>query len=298
MKWNTCLKEFENFLKFERNLSQNTIQSYLSDLKKLIKYLGIKKNNNLPHEIKVDIIREFLYLESKKIKASTQGRLISSLNLFFDFLILEKILIENPVEKIDYPKIGFTIPTTLTTDEIDLIIANARLNKNNGLRNETIIEVLYSCGLRVSELINLKISDLYLSEQLLKVIGKGNKERFVPISQTAKKLIVQYIEFVRNSNKVKKGHEDTLFINNRGKKLTRIMIYTILNSIAQEIGIKKKVSPHVLRHSFATHLIENGADIISIQKMMGHENIVTTEKYLHVRNKHLKESVLKYHPRA
>jgi len=298
MKWNTCLKEFENFLKFERNLSQNTIQSYLSDLKKLIKYLEIKNNNNLPHEIKVDIIREFLYLESKKIKASTQGRLISSLNLFFDFLILEKILIENPVEKIDYPKIGFTIPTTLTTDEIDLIIANARLNKNNGLRNETIIEVLYSCGLRVSELINLKISDLYLSEQLLKVIGKGNKERFVPISQTAKKLIVQYIEFVRNSNKVKKGHEDTLFINNRGKKLTRIMIFTILNSIAQEIGIKKKVSPHVLRHSFATHLIENGADIISIQKMMGHENIVTTEKYLHVRNKHLKESVLKYHPRA
>tara|TARA_B100001115_G_scaffold13335_1_gene9315 strand:- start:2599 stop:3495 length:897 start_codon:yes stop_codon:yes gene_type:complete len=298
MKWNTCLKEFENFLKFERNLSQNTIQSYLSDLKKLIKYLEIKNNNNLPHEIKVDIIREFLYLESKKIKASTQGRLISSLNLFFDFLILEKILIENPVEKIDYPKIGFTIPTTLTTDEIDLIIANARLNKNNGLRNETIIEVLYSCGLRVSELINLKISDLYLSEQLLKVIGKGNKERFVPISQTAKKLIVQYIEFVRNSNKVKKGHEDTLFINNRGKKLTRIMIYTILNSIAKEIGIKKKVSPHVLRHSFATHLIENGADIISIQKMMGHENIVTTEKYLHVRNKHLKESVLKYHPRA
>ena len=298
MKWNTCLKEFENFLKFERNLSQNTIQSYLSDLKKLIKYLEIKNNNNLPHEIKVDIIREFLYLESKKIKASTQGRLISSLNLFFDFLILEKILIENPVEKIDYPKIGFTIPTTLTTDEIDLIIANARLNKNNGLRNETIIEVLYSCGLRVSELINLKISDLYLSEQLLKVMGKGNKERFVPISQTAKKLIVQYIEFVRNSNKVKKGHEDTLFINNRGKKLTRIMIYTILNSIAQDIGIKKKVSPHVLRHSFATHLIENGADIMSIQKMMGHENIVTTEKYLHVRNKHLKESVLKYHPRA
>ena len=298
MKWNTCLKEFENFLKFERNLSQNTIQSYLSDLKKLIKYLEIKKNNCLPHEIKVDIIREFLYLESKKIKASTQGRLISSLNLFFDFLILEKILIKNPVEKIDYPKIGFTIPTTLTTDEIDLIIANARLNKNNGLRNETIIEVLYSCGLRVSELINLKISDLYLSEQLLKVMGKGNKERFVPISQTAKKLIVQYIEFVRNSNKVKKGHEDTLFINNRGKKLTRIMIYTILNSIAQDIGIKKKVSPHVLRHSFATHLIENGADIMSIQKMMGHENIVTTEKYLHVRNKHLKESVLKYHPRA
>ena len=213
-------------------------------------------------------------------------------------MILEKIIVENPIEKIDYPKIGTSIPTTLTTTEIDSLIAKAGLNKNNGLRNETIIEVLYSCGLRVSELIDLKISDLFLDENLIKVLGKGNKERFVPVSNTAKKLIVEYIESIRNFKKIKKGHEDTLFINNRGQKLTRVMIYTILNNLANHIGLKKKISPHVLRHSFATHLIENGADIISIQKMMGHENIVTTEKYLHVKNKHLIDSVLKYHPRS
>ena len=298
MKWNTSSKEFENFLKFERNLSKNTISSYLSDLKKLTDYLITEKINSRPDEVNINLIREFLYSQSKKIKPSTKGRLISSLNLFFDFLILEKIINENPVEKIDYPKIGLTIPTTLTTKEIDALIYKASLNKNNGLRNETIIEVLYSCGLRVSELINIKISDLYINEQLIKVLGKGNKERFVPISKTAKKLILKYIESIRNYKKVKKGHEDTLFINNRGKKLTRVMIYTILNNIANEIGLKKKISPHVLRHSFATHLIENGADIISIQKMMGHENIVTTEKYLHVKSKHLIESVLKYHPRG
>ena len=298
MKWNTSSKEFENFLKFERNLSKNTISSYLSDLKKLIDYLITEKINSRPDEVNINLIREFLYSQSKKIKPSTKGRLISSLNLFFDFLILEKIINENPVEKIDYPKIGLTIPTTLTTKEIDALIYKASLNKNNGLRNETIIEVLYSCGLRVSELINIKISDLYINEQLIKVLGKGNKERFVPISKTAKKLILKYIESIRNYKKVKKGYEDTLFINNRGKKLTRVMIYTILNNIANEVGLKKKISPHVLRHSFATHLIENGADIISIQKMMGHENIVTTEKYLHVKSKHLIESVLKYHPRG
>ena len=298
MKWNTSSKEFENFLKFERNLSKNTISSYLSDLKKLIDYLITEKINSRPDEVTINLIREFLYSQSKKIKPSSQGRLISSLNLFFDFLILEKIINENPVEKIDYPKIGLKIPTTLTTKEIDTLIYNASLNKNNGLRNETIIEVLYSCGLRVSELINIKISDLYINDQLMKVLGKGNKERFVPISKAAKKLILEYIDSIRNYKKVKKGYEDTLFINNRGKKLTRVMIYTILNNIANEVGLKKKISPHVLRHSFATHLIENGADIISIQKMMGHENIVTTEKYLHVKSKHLIESVLKYHPRG
>ena len=298
MKWNTSSKEFENFLKFERNLSKNTISSYLADLKKLIEYLRLKNIDCNPNQINTDLIREFLYSQSKKIKSSTQGRLISSLNLFFDFMILEKIIVENPLEKIDYPKIGTSIPTTLTTKEIDSLIAEAGLNKNNGLRNKTIIEVLYSCGLRVSELIDLKISDLFLDENLIKVLGKGNKERFVPVSKTAKKLIVEYIESIRNFKKIKKSHEDTLFINNRGKKLTRVMIYTILNNLANHIGLKKKISPHVLRHSFATHLIENGADIISIQKMMGHENIVTTEKYLHVKNKHLIDSVLKYHPRS
>ena len=298
MNWNTYYKEFENFLKFERNLSKNSVSSYLSDLRKLIGFLKNSKINFNPEKIKNENIREFLYNESKKIKASSLGRLISSLNGFFEYLLLEGIVKENPIEKIEYPKLGLKIPTTLTTDQIDKIIKRASLNKTNGLRNEAIIEILYSCGLRVSELINLKISDLFLKESLIKILGKGNKERFVPISKISKKLILKYIDCVRKISKIQKGYEDTLFINNRGKKLTRVMIYIILNNTAKEIGIDKKISPHVIRHSFATHLIENGANIISIQKMMGHENIVTTEKYLHVKKKHLIDSVIKYHPRG
>ena len=298
MKWNNSYKEFENYLKLERNLSVNTISSYLSDLNKLINYLNTKDININPEKIKTKNIREFLYYQSKNIKSSSLGRLISSLNIFFEYLLIEGLIKENPVEKIEHPKIGLKIPTTLTTSEIDKLIKKVSLNKNNGLRNETIIEILYSCGLRVSELINLKVSDLFLRESIIKILGKGNKERFIPISSIAKNLVLKYINEVRSLLNIKKGFEDTLFINNRGKKLSRVMIYLILNNAAIESGINKKISPHVLRHSFATHLIENGADIISIQKMMGHENIITTEKYLHVKKKHLIESVLKFHPRG
>ncbi len=298
MKWNNSYKEFENYLKLERNLSVNTISSYLSDLKKLINYLNTKDININPEKIKTKNIREFLYYQSKNIKSSSLGRLISSLNIFFEYLLIEGLIKENPVEKIEHPKIGLKIPTTLTTSEIDKLIKKVSLNKNNGLRNETIIEILYSCGLRVSELINLKVSDLFLRESIIKILGKGNKERFIPISSIAKNLVLKYINEVRSLLNIKKGFEDTLFINNRGKKLSRVMIYLILNNAAIETRINKKISPHVLRHSFATHLIENGADIISIQKMMGHENIITTEKYLHVKKKHLIESVLKFHPRG
>ena len=298
MKWNNSYKEFENYLKLERNLSVNTISSYLSDLNKLINYLNTKDININPEKIKTKNIREFLYYQSKNIKSSSLGRLISSLNIFFEYLLIEGLIKENPIEKIEHPKIGLKIPTTLTTSEIDKLIKKVSLNKNNGLRNETIIEILYSCGLRVSELINLKVSDLFLRESIIKILGKGNKERFIPISSIAKNLVLKYINEVRSLLNIKKGFEDTLFINNRGKKLSRVMIYLILNNAAIESGINKKISPHVLRHSFATHLIENGADIISIQKMMGHENIITTEKYLHVKKKHLIESVLKFHPRG
>ncbi len=298
MKSNTYYKEFENFLKFERNLSKNSVSSYLSDLRKLIEFFKNNKINFIPEKIKTEDVREFLYSESKKIKASSQGRLISSLNGFFEYLLLENIVKKNPIEKIEYPKLGLKIPLTLTTNQIDKIIKRASLNRTNGLRNETIIEILYSCGLRVSELINLKISDLFLNESLIKILGKGNKERFVPISEIGTNLILKYIDSARNLSQIQKGYEDTLFINNRGKKLTRVMIYIILENAAKEVGIKNKISPHILRHSFATHLIENGANIISIQKMMGHENIVTTEKYLHVKKKHLIDSVLKHHPRG
>ena len=208
MKWNTSSKEFENFLKFERNLTENTISSYISDLNKLINYLVDKKINVQPNNIQTADLRNFLYEQSKKIKSKSQSRLISSLNVFFNFLILENLLTENPIERIEHPKIGFKIPVTVSTIEVDLLIKAAGKNPNNGTRNEAIIEVLYSCGLRVSELINLKISDLFFNDNLIKILGKGNKERFVPVSKIAKNLILNYINSKRDLINVRKGEED------------------------------------------------------------------------------------------
>ena len=210
---------------------------------------------------------------------------------------MDELIDENPFKNIETPKIGNKLPITLTTKEIDKIINSIDSSSKNNLRNTAIVEVLYSCGLRVSELITLKISDLFFKESVIKVTGKGNKERFVPISNEAKNYIDNYIIEKRNSQKIKKGHEDTLFINERGSGLTRIMIYLIISDLNKKADIKKKIGPHTFRHSFATHLLENGADLITIQNMLGHENIVTTERYLHVNKKHLVESITKFHPR-
>jgi integrase/recombinase XerD len=291
----TYFKDFEDYLKFERNLSINTIKSYRSDLNKFEFFLtktGAKKLSFIDPEI----VREFLYDESKRVNAKTQGRIISTLKTFFNFLVLEKLISDSPIENIDYPKIDSKIPLVLSTDEIDKIISSA-FSKKYGLRNQAIIEIIYSCGLRVSELTEMKISNIFFDESLIKILGKGNKERFIPLSSIAKKLLYNYIKYNRKKLSYDKQSVDIVFLNNRGKKLTRVMVYNIINDAALEAKINKKISPHTLRHSFATHLIENGADIISIQKMMGHENVVTTEKYLHVNKKHLVETVIKFHPR-
>ena len=295
MNLTTYFKDFENFLKLERNLSENTIQSYRSDLKKFEVFL-LKTNVKELKYINPEIVREFLYEQSKKVTGKTQGRIISTLRSFYNFLVLEKIAENNPIEDIDYPKIDSKVPFVLSTNEIDKIILQASLTKF-GTRNQTMIEVMYSCGLRVSEVIEMKISNIFFDESLIKVLGKGKKERFVPLSGIAKKLLYNYIEFERKESKFDKQSVDIVFLNNRGGKLSRIMLYNIINDAALAAEITSKISPHTLRHSFATHLIENGADIISIQKMMGHENIVTTEKYLNVNKKHLVETVIKYHPR-
>ena len=295
MNLTTYFKDFENFLKLERNLSKNTIQSYRSDLKKFEVFL-LKTNVKELKYINPEIVREFLYEQSKKVTGKTQGRIISTLRSFYNFLVLEKIAENNPIEDIDYPKIDSKVPFVLSTNEIDKIILQASLTKF-GTRNQTMIEVMYSCGLRVSEVIEMKISNIFFDESLIKVMGKGKKERFVPLSGIAKKLLYNYIEFERKESKFDKQSIDIVFLNNRGGKLSRIMVYNIINDAALAAEINSKISPHTLRHSFATHLIENGADIISIQKMMGHENIVTTEKYLNVNKKHLVETVIKYHPR-
>ena len=295
MNLSTYFKDFENFLKLERNLSINTIKSYKSDLKKFNVFLSDKSFKKLSL-LNSEIVREFLYKQSKIVSAKTQGRIISTLKTFFNFLVLEKVIKESPIGNIDYPKIHSKIPLVLSTNEIDKII-NCAFSKKFGLRNQTIIEVIYSCGLRVSELTEMKISNVFFDESLIKILGKGNKERFIPLSGVAKKLLYNYIKCERKNIGNDKQYVDIVFLNNRGGKLTRVMVYNIINDAALEAKINKKISPHTLRHSFATHLIENGADIISIQKMLGHENIVTTEKYLHVNKKHLFETMIKFHPR-
>lgn len=295
--WDKLIKNFKNYLKIERNLSENTITSYLFDLQKLNIFLEENNFSSNPSYIKESTLKKFVYKISKEIKPSSQARIISGIKRFFDFLILENILNENPLENIETPKIGSKLPTTLTVKEIDKLIDSIDIKSKNKIRNKAIIEILYSCGLRVSELITLKVSDLYFNESIIKVTGKGNKERFVPISKGAINYIEKYLNEVRIFQKIKKGSEDTLFLNERGNGLSRVMIYIILNDLKIKAEINKKIGPHTLRHSFATHLLENGADLITIQNMLGHENIVTTERYLHVNRKHLVESISKYHPR-
>ena len=295
--WDKLIKNFKNYLKIERNLSQNTITSYLFDLQKLNIFLQENNFSSNPSHIKESTLKKFVYKISKEIKPSSQARIISGIKRFFDFLILENILNENPLQNIETPKIGSKLPTTLTVKEIDKLIDSIDIKSKNKIRNKAIIEILYSCGLRVSELITLKVSDLYFNESIIKVTGKGNKERFIPISKGAIKYIEKYLNEIRIFQKIKKGSEDTLFLNERGNGLSRVMIYIILNDLKIKAEINKKIGPHTLRHSFATHLLENGADLITIQNMLGHENIVTTERYLHVNRKHLVESISKYHPR-
>ena len=295
--WDKLIKNFKNYLKIERNLSENTITSYLFDLQKLNIFLEENNFSSNPSHIKESTLKKFVYKISKEIKPSSQARIISGIKRFFDFLILENVLNENPLENIETPKIGSKLPTTLTVKEIDKLIDSIDIKSKNKIRNKAIIEILYSCGLRVSELITLKVSDLYFNESIIKVTGKGNKERFVPISKGAINYIEKYLNEIRIFQKIKKGSEDTLFLNERGSGLSRVMIYIILNDLKIKAEINKKIGPHTLRHSFATHLLENGADLITIQNMLGHENIVTTERYLHVNRKHLVESISKYHPR-
>jgi len=298
MKWDKLLNDFKNYLKIERNLSINTIESYLFDVKKLVNFLKSSKIKIKPEELTETIAKEFIYDLSKKVKSPTQARIISGLRRFYDYLILEDIITTNPIQNIETPKIGINLPVTLTIQEIDNIISSIKLTSKTGVRNIAIVELLYSCGLRVSELINLKISDLFFKESLIKVTGKGNKERFVPISTQAQLYINNYIKDIRCFKKIKKNFEDTLFLNERGSSLSRVMIFIILKELSISSNIKKKIGPHTFRHSFATHLIENGADLITIQNMLGHENITTTERYLHVNKKHLIDSMMKFHPRT
>ena len=297
MKWTRACQDYGHFLRIERGLSANTIQSYLLDVKKLMSYLDDHKINTNPLTIDAEIIQQFIYATAKKVNARSQARIISGLRSFFDFLIFEDYRTTNPLALIESPKLGRKLPDTLSIEEIDTLINTIDLSSPQGERNRAIIETLYSCGLRVSELTNLKLSDLFFDEGYIKVTGKGDKQRFVPIAASTQKYINIYRYEVRVHIKVDPDHADTLFLNRRGKQLTRAMIFTIVRQLAEAAGLKKTISPHTFRHSFATHLLENGADLRAIQLMLGHESITTTEIYMHVDKGHLKEIIHQYHPR-
>ncbi|WP_296637071.1 site-specific tyrosine recombinase XerD [Polaribacter sp.] len=297
MKWKNALHDYQLFLKIERGLSKNTIDNYKRDLEKLILFLKHNNISSTPITIDKDNLQDFLYEIAKEVNPRSQARIISGLRSFFEYLVFEDYRNTNPTILIESPKIGRKLPDTLSEKDINSLISSIDLSHPQGERNRTIIETLYSCGLRVSELINLKISDLFFDEGFIKVVGKGNKERFVPIHNTAKKYITFYITKLRTQVAPKKGFEDTLFLNRRGNALTRQMIFTIIRQLAEKINLDKKISPHTLRHSFATHLIKNGADLRAIQQMLGHESITTTEVYVHLDNSYLKEVLETYHPR-
>jgi integrase/recombinase XerD len=297
MKWQQAISDYKNYLSLERGLSINSIISYENDINKLLLYLD--KNEMIISPISIDdsVLKEFIYSVSKQINPRSQARLISGLKSFFDYLIFEDYRSDNPLELIESPKIGRKLPDTISTEEIDLIISQIDLSHPQGERNRTILEMLYSCGLRVSELINLQLSDLFFEEGFIRVIGKGNKQRFIPVNQNIIKFTNLYISQNRKLIEPKKGFEDTLFLNRRGKMLTRNMIFTIIKNLTIKAGITKKVSPHTFRHSFATHLLENGADLHAIQQMLGHESITTTEIYVHVDRTYLKNVIENFHPR-
>ena len=297
MIWENFLIDYQHYLKIERGLSKNSIQSYGNDIKKLIRFIHKNELNFNPKNINDNTIQQFIYQSSKEINARSQARLISGLRNFFDYLIFEDYRKDNPTDLIEAPKIGRKLPDTLSEQDIDKIIAQIDLSKPEGERNRAMFETLYSCGLRVSEMTNLKISDLFFEEGFIRVLGKGNKQRFVPINSYTIKLITIYKDQIRTKIKVQKGFEDTLFLNRRGKQISRNMVFMILKDLVKESGISKNVSPHTFRHSFATHLLENGADLRAIQQMLGHESITTTEIYMHLDNSYLKTVVEKFHPR-
>ena len=297
MKWSQALKDYQLYLKIERGLSTNSISSYALDVKKLISFLEEKEINDSPIAISKDIIKEFVYTISKEVNARSQSRIISGLRSFFDYLIFEGYRKDNPLDLIESPKTGRKLPDFLSTQEIDSIIGAIDLSTPEGERNRAILETLYGCGLRVSELTNLKLSDLYFDEGFIKVTGKGDKQRLVPIVGATQKYINLYVKEIRNHLNIQPGFEDTVFLNRRGKKLTRAMIFTIIRQLCEKIGLKRPISPHTFRHSFATHLLENGADLRSIQLMLGHESITTTEIYVHADRSHLNKVINSYHPR-
>ena len=300
MNWIPTIKGFKNYLQLERSLSSNSIEAYLHDVKKFVQYLELKEIEVIPEKVEQQHIEEFLQWVSEiGLNARSQARILSGLKAFYKYLLMEDIIDVSPTELLESPKIGRKLPEVLSIKEINEIINAIDLSRPEGERNKAMLETLYSCGLRVSELISLKLSGLLLDEGFIRIIGKGDKERITPIGSIAIKHINTYIESKRNHmNNIDPASEDILFLNRRGKQLTRVMIFTIIKNLTEQAGIIKTVSPHTFRHSFATHLVEGGADLRAVQEMLGHESITTTEIYTHLDREYLRQAILDFHPRA
>ena len=294
--WSRYITEFVSYLKIEKGLSSNSIIAYTNDTNKLKNYC--EDNNLSVKEVQYSDLKNFIAeLYDLGLSARSQARIISGIKQFYAYLLIENLITSDPSELLEQPKIGRKLPEVMTIEEIDLLINANNLTKDEGYRNRALLEVLYSCGLRVSELVNLKFSDLFYDEGFVRVIGKGNKERLVPLSKSVEKEIQSYVENMRSKLTIKQGYENFIFLNRRGTQLTRVMVFIIIKDLALKTDLKKKISPHTFRHSFATHLIEGGANLRAIQEMLGHESIITTEIYTHLDQRFLKDAILSYHPR-
>lgn len=298
-QWETAIKDFSYYLRIERALSANTASSYALDLEKLRKYVGEHFPGKQPWELVFEDLEGFIRACAQEgLSAKSLSRLVSAIRGFYKFLCLENYTEKNPAVLLEVPKTGRKLPEVLTVEEVDRLIGAIRLDEPQGERNRTMLELMYGCGLRVSELTNLRLSDLFFAEGFIRVLGKGNKERFVPVNGRAIRLVQSYITTVRSHNKAQKKSADTVFLSRRGAGLTRAMVFTIIKQAATDAGIEKNISPHTLRHSFATHLLQGGADLTDIQAMLGHSSITTTEIYTHIEISRLVDVVERYHPRS
>ena len=299
MNWSEKIEDFSNFLKFEKNFSGNTLDAYMRDVRKLESFTISELDNLSPQNITYENLQEYIYQLSKnKISERSQARAISSIKAFFKFLLEDDYRTDNPATLLEGPKLGLYLPDTLSEEDINRIITCIDNSTDIGKRNKCILEVLYGCGLRVSELIDLKISNINFKESYIMVEGKGEKTRLVPLANTTAEFIRSYIHTVRNKTKINKKYEDTLFLNSRGTNMSRVIVFIIIKELTQKAGISKSISPHTFRHSFATHLLQNGADLRFIQEMLGHSSITTTQVYTHLKTEELRDVILNFHPRS
>jgi integrase/recombinase XerD len=298
LNWAAAIKGFKAYLKLERSLAGNSIEAYSRDLDKLYQYSDSLLDKKSPKDFSLHDLRQFIaWVNELGMIPSTQSRIISGIKAFYKYLLMEDYIAADPSELLETPKIQRKLPDTLSVDEINLLIGAIDLSKPEGTRNKAMLEVLYGCGLRVSELTELKLSNLYTEIEFIKVTGKGSKERLVPIGGEAIRALKMWIEFVRVHIPIKKGEEDLVFLNRRGSRLSRVYVFLMIKDLASIVGLKKKISPHTFRHSFATHLVEGGADLRAVQEMLGHESITTTEIYTHLDREYLKSTIIGFHPR-